>query len=196
MRQELVQLAEEFLTELKQGSAAIFAGAGLSVGAGYVNWRDLLKPLADDLNLDLQREYDLVSVAQFHVNDNGRHKLNQQIVDSLARTTSPTDNHKVLARLPIDIFWTTNYDKLIERSLEDAGKVPDVKYTVNQLAITRRGRNATVFKMHGDVDHPDAAVVTKDDYEKYLRDFGPFVNALSGDLISNTFLFLGFSLSD
>jgi hypothetical protein len=98
--------------------------------------------------------------------------------------------------LPIDTYWTTNYDRLIERSLEDAGKLPDVKYTLNQLATTRKGRDATIYKMHGDVEQPDAAIATKDDYERYFLDNAPFVNALSGDLVSKTFLFIGFGLTD
>jgi len=50
--------------------------------------------------------------------------------------------------------------------------------------------------MHGDVEHPDQAVLTKDDYERYATDHAPFVTALSGDLVSRTFLFLGFSFKD
>jgi hypothetical protein len=50
--------------------------------------------------------------------------------------------------------------------------------------------------MHGDIEHPDEAVLTKDDYETYHVKMQPFINALSGDLISKTFLFLGFSFTD
>jgi N-terminal domain of anti-restriction factor ArdC len=34
----------------------------------------------------------------------------------------PTENHKILARLPIAMFWTTNYDTLIEDCLVANGK--------------------------------------------------------------------------
>lgn len=50
--------------------------------------------------------------------------------------------------------------------------------------------------MHGDVEHPDQAILIKDDYEKYHATHLPFISALSGDLISKTFLFLGFSFTD
>ena len=50
--------------------------------------------------------------------------------------------------------------------------------------------------MHGDVSDPDHAVLTKDDYEGYFRDREPFVTALSGDLVSKTILFVGFSFTD
>ena len=48
------------------------------------------------------------------------------------------------------------------------GKIVDVKSAVAQLAVSRPGRDVTLFKMHGDVDRPDEAVATKDDYERYL----------------------------
>src|SRR5258708_1694309 len=50
--------------------------------------------------------------------------------------------------------------------------------------------------MHGDVDRPDEAVATRDDCERYPRERGAFINALAGDLVSKTFLFLGFSFTD
>jgi Sir2- and TIR-associating SLOG family/SIR2-like domain len=50
--------------------------------------------------------------------------------------------------------------------------------------------------MHGDVDNPNQAILIKDDYEKYHETHAPFVTALSGDLVSKTFLFLGFSFTD
>lgn len=186
----------EFVKELNENNAAIFAGAGLSVPAGYVNWKRLLSPLAEELGVDIEREHDLVSLAQYHNNANGRGKLNQQLMDEIGVSREPTDNHKLLARLPISTYWTTNYDKLIEKALEQSGKIPDVKYTTNHLAMTKKKRDAVVYKMHGDIDHPDKAVITKDDYERYQMSFGPFINALSGDLISKTFLFLGFSFTD
>ena len=86
--------------------------------------------------------------------------------------------------------WTTNYDKLIEKSLEDEKKVPDVKYTVQHLAVTRPERDVVVYKMHGDVDHSDKAVICKDDYEKYPFVMGQFASLLRGDLIEKTFLFV------
>jgi hypothetical protein len=140
----------------------------------------------------------LISLAQYHCNVNGgnRSKLNQLLIDQFCGNAKLTDNHKILARLPINTYWTTNYDSLIETALTNSGKVPDIKYTKNQLAITKRKRDAVVYKMHGDASHPSEAVLTKDDYEKYHVDMQPFLGALTGDLISKAFLFLGFSFTD
>ncbi|WP_271623410.1 SIR2 family protein [Bradyrhizobium sp. CCBAU 11430] len=166
--------------------------------SGFVDWRELLRPLAEELNLDIDQESDLVACAQFHVNSSGnnRHRLHRAVIEALSADNPPTENHRLLARLPIATWWTTNYDKLIETALKDAGKIVDVKSAVPQLADMKPRRDAVVFKMHGDVDRPDEAVVTRDDYERYGQDRGAFINALAGDLVTKTFLFLGFSFTD
>ncbi|EGR0669542.1 hypothetical protein E4T17_11380 [Vibrio vulnificus] len=187
---------QRFVSELEESNVAIFAGAGLSSSAGYVNWKELLRPLANEINLDIDEEKDLVGVAQFYLNENGRNRISQQLMDEIATAKQPTENHNILSRLPIKTFWTTNYDKLIEKSLENINKIVDVKYTNNHLAITKKKRDAILYKMHGDCDHPDSAVLTKDDYERYPLKMKPYITALSGDLVSKTFLFLGFSFTD
>ncbi len=191
-------IIEALLKELSEDNLAVFAGAGLSAPAGYVSWSELLRPIAAELDLEIEKETDLVALAQYHCNMNqaNRGRLNQLLIDELSANAESTQNHHVIARLPISTFWTTNYDKLIENSLVEAGKLPDVKYRVKQLSFTKRGRDAVVYKMHGDIDHPDEAVLTKDDYEFYHVKMQPFITALSGDLVSKTFLFLGFSFSD
>ena len=56
-----------YVQALKDHNAAVFAGAGLSIPAGMVNWQELLKDIATDIGLDVSKEPDLISVAQFHV---------------------------------------------------------------------------------------------------------------------------------
>ncbi len=153
----------EFTRELHNRNAAVFAGAGLSMASGYVDWKGLLKDVITDLGLDPDEEDDLVTLAQYHCNQAGGNKarLTQVIFDYFAQTRAPTRNHAILARLPIYTYWTTNYDKLIEQALLAAKKIPDVKYTLKQLAVTRLDRNVVVYKMHGDVDHSAEAIISK-----------------------------------
>lgn len=196
--QQRQRIVSELLKDLAEDNLAIFAGAGLSAQAGFVSWSELLRPIAEELDLEIEKETDFVALAQYHCNSNlaNRGRLNQLLINELSEEAIITENHKILARLPVSTFWTTNYDKLIEQSLADAGKVADTKHRKKQLSFTKRGRDAVVYKMHGDIDHPDEAVLTKDDYETYHVKMQPFINALSGDLVSKTFLFLGFSFTD
>lgn len=189
---------EDYSLALEQGTAAVFAGAGLSVAAGYVDWRGLLKPLADELSLCVDREHDLVKVAQYHVNHHSnRNDLAQAILNEFSvRKARVTENHRILARLPISAYWTTNYDATIEQSLQEAGKVVDIKHNQSHLVHTLLGRDAIVYKMHGDCLHAQEAVLAKEDYERYHLTRGDFLTALAGDLLSKTFVFIGFSFSD
>ena len=133
---------KRYAQALDSGDVAIFAGAGLSRAAGYVDWKTLLREIANDLKLDIDRETDLLAIAQYHLNEKrSRSRITQTIVDELAGGAKPTLSHTVLARLPIPTAWTTNYDQLLERSFENAGKIVDVKLTQENLAHTKRGRD-------------------------------------------------------
>ena len=192
-------LIRELANELSANNLAIFAGAGLSVSAGFVNWKELLQSLADEMELNIDKEEnDLVSLAQYYVNSKcgKRSKINQLILDEFSQTATLTENHKILARLPIDTFWTTNYDSMLETALKDAGKVVDVKHCVEQLPVSIHKRDVVVYKMHGDASLPNQAVLIKDDYEKFHLTRNDFFNTLRGNLLTKRFLFLGFSFSD
>ena len=182
---------------IEGGNAALFAGAGLSRAAGYVDWRALLKEIAAELRLDIHRETDLIALAQYHLKEKrNRSRVNQLLIDELTKTATHTQAHTILARLPIDTVWTTNYDPVLERAFDEAGKTVDIKITGADLAQSRHGRDVTIYKMDGCITQPEDAVVTKDDYESYDSKRSFFSDILKGDLIGKTFLFLGFSFSD
>ena len=193
------QFIRELVNELSANNLAIFAGAGLSVAAGFVDWKGLLKDLAEELDLNIDKEEnDLISLAQYYINEKqgNRSKINQIILNEFSQQAVLTENHKILARLPIDTFWTTNYDSMIENALKDAGKVVDIKHCIEQLPTSVHKRDVVVYKMHGDASLPNQTVLIKDDYEKFHLTRNDFFTALRGDLLTKRFLFLGFSFSD
>ncbi|WP_188594645.1 SIR2 family protein [Paenibacillus silvae] len=195
---EIAEFLKTFKTAIEESNAAVFAGAGLSKPAGFVNWKELLRDIAEEINLNIDKESDLIAVAQYHVNENGgnRGKINQALIDEFTKDAEITENHKILARLPIDTYWTTNYDDLIEEALKIEGKRIDSKITTENLAVTKPNSDAKIYKMHGDISLPHEAVLTKDDYENYNNKRQLFTTALQGDLVSKTMLFIGFSFDD
>lgn len=187
----------KFTKAIQEGNAGLFIGAGISQGAGFVNWKELLKPLAKEINLNIDKENDLLEVAQFYKNKMcGRGEINQEIINNFSKDTILTENIEILTRLPIDTYWTTNYDKLLEEGFRQNNRKIDVKVEQEQLARTIPKRDAILYKMHGDVEYPNKAVLTKDDYETYAEKRPLFRSALKGDLIAKTFLFIGFSFED
>ena len=106
-----------FSGEIEEENAAIFAGAGMSRSAGFVDWKMLLKSVAASLGLDVEKESNLIALAQYYCNARlgSRGRINKLLLDKFARDAEITTNHRILARLPISTYWTTNYDRLIER---------------------------------------------------------------------------------
>ncbi|WP_336077191.1 SIR2 family protein [Paenibacillus sp. 203] len=198
MDRDVAEFLKTYKIAIEDSTAAIFAGAGLSKPAGFVNWKELLRDIASDIRLNIDVEYDLIAVAQYHVNENGgnRGKINQTLIDEFTKDAEITDNHKILSRLPIGTYWTTNYDTLIEEALKNEEKRIDAKITIENLAHTKPNNDAIIYKMHGDISLPHEAVLTKDDYENYNSKRQLFTTALQGDLVSKTLLFIGFSFDD
>jgi len=197
MEKEIEAFIDEYTKDLAAGDAAIFAGAGMSKDAGYVDWPGLLTDIAKELGLKIDREPDLISLAQYHVNEKAsRAKITKKIIQEFVEDIDLTENHRIIARLPISTYWTTNYDRLIENALKEANRRPDVKHEVEQIFNTRPKRDAVVYKMHGDVEHAAEATLLKEDYERYHVQNEGFINALTGDLTTKTFLFIGFSFTD
>jgi SLOG family protein/SIR2-like protein len=192
------QLVTDFVSAMHDGDAALFIGAGLSRSSGFVDWKGLLRDCALELGLDIDREHDLIAVTQYYLNrrNRDRARLNKILRAEFDKPAFFTRNHEIIGKLPISTIWTTNFDKLIEQAIEKAGRNVDVKSRDRQIAIPSKGKEVLLYKMHGDIASPDEVIICKDDYERYARKHEVFQNQLSADLVSKTFLFLGFSFTD
>lgn len=117
------EFIDDYVAALRQNTVAVFLGAGMSKTCGYVDWA-----VAKHLELDVARETDYALLAQYYVNDErNRGKLNKLLFNSMTPDKAVcSDRHAILARLPVSVYWTTNYDELMEKALE-AGKKIGVK---------------------------------------------------------------------
>lgn len=177
--------------------AAVFAGAGFSREAGFCNWKELLEDVANELDLDIEKETDYISLAQYYENSNGYNMLCSTVLDRFSKYSKNISLAKKIGGLSIKTFWTTNFDHFIEDTLRNrCNKLVDVKKANNNLTCNLRNRDATVYKFHGDMDDFSSLVITKSDYEEFELKHMPFINALNGDLINKTFVFIGYSFND
>ena len=182
MRDEKATVSDfkrQYTKAIQEGYAAIFAGAGLSRPSGFVNWKDLLRELAEEIRLDVDKESDLVEVAQYYCNEKrGRSDLNDKILNRFIIESQENSSINLLAEMPIQTYWTTNYDHLLEDTLKQHGKRTDVKIAPQTLSTTLEESDAIVYKMHGDCLDPSTCVITKDDYELYNEKRQLFTTAL------------------
>ena len=192
------QFIKNYSKSLKDGKASLFVGSGISRKSGYARWKDILRECAEEIGLDVEKEVqDLIALAQFYVNDKNRTKINQTIADYFKDSNgSITDVHKKLCAFPVRSIWTTNYDTLIERTLDFL----DINYSVltDDKSYTSMPRNVkmVVHKIHGDVKNPSECIITRSDYEAYEKKHDIVLSELKGEMCANSFLFLGYSFSD
>lgn len=117
MNSEINAFINKYVKEIRNNNAAFFAGAGFSKESGYVDWKTLLESIASELGLEVEKEHDLVALAQYCYNKHqNRGIINDVIFEEFSKQKEPTQNHRILARLPIGVIWTTNYDDLIEKA--------------------------------------------------------------------------------
>lgn len=188
----------DYANYLREGSGGVFVGAGISTGAGYPTWKALVKDMADELELDLDKEPDLPSVVQYFLNTKGqtRTHLTKVINREVGEKRPVPRTLRILARLPVRYVWTTNYDHLIERAFEEAKKQVDAKSRQADLSQENPFAHVVLYKMHGTIDHPTEVVIAKSDIELFRRTRRGFHDLLTAHLISRHLLFLGFSFTD
>lgn len=193
-------LLKEYTNRLRANKGALFVGAGISVGSGYVTWKELLREPANAIGLNVEKEEsDLPQLAQYFINKSAGNK--NLIIDSITnhfyKNVKVNNVHKIIARLPIQNIWTTNYDCLIEEAHRQEGK----KY---ELFIGNKGwtkpsfSDVKLYKMHGSISekgHEDL-IFTRRDYESYPYNYTRMWEELRSQLATFSFLFLGFSFSD
>lgn len=192
------QFIKEYAQWLEQGTGAVFIGAGISRQAGYPDWHSLLMGIAEELQIDLKQEHDLAGVAQWYINKSGRQRtrIAQIIKENFPDKTDVPPAQRTLARLPVRNIWTTNYDRLIEQAWALQRRNLEVKSIPSDLSVGSPWADATLYKMHGSIDHPADVIIATDDYELYRKTRAGFLQILNGHLIALHCLFLGFSFSD
>lgn len=196
INQDYLNYLNIMVDEIESEHLSVFAGAGVSINSGFVDWKGLMKPIIDQL--EVSPDMDLALAAQFYENEFGRHDINRLIFNEFNRQSGENRIIQLLGSFPIKSYWTTNYDSLIEDTLSQGSirKKVDVKTNKDQFKYHVPDHDVTVYKMHGDKRYPDEAIITKNDYEVYDTDRAVFTKALFTELITNTFLFIGFSFSD
>jgi O-acetyl-ADP-ribose deacetylase (regulator of RNase III) len=202
---------EALLASVREGRCVLFVGAGLSIPAGLPDWNGLLEELAGQLNPPLKlggaSPVDFsVDLAQWYVEQQpDKHAaldrfIHQKFGDTgrkdRAPPIRPTLAHYFLGSLPVRLFLTTNYDDLLERTLQALRRDPETVWSAEHVTLTGHADRPCVVKLHGDASNGTKVVLTRDDFDGFFRDHPVIASFLEGLLLSQTFLFVGYDLRD
>lgn len=172
------ELSLAFAIQSSPGVYALLLGSGVSRAAriptGWEVVLDLVRKLAAAQGADCEPDPAAWFQAQY-----GEEPGYSRLLDALAKTPaeraqilrayfepseeerrdgakSPTNSHRAIARLVssghIRVILTTNFDRLMERALEEVGVAPTVISTPDQVegAVPLAHMKCCVIKLHGD----------------------------------------------
>jgi hypothetical protein len=193
---------DDLVAALKNGTAILFAGAGLSVGLGAPTFAGLVAKMADDLGYDPSifsaNGASAWTLAEYY-------KLTKGTIGPLRSWmdkawNAPEDAimnskpHELISKLGFESIYTTNYDSNIERSLTLHG----IEFSkIANVRDFKTARNVLhVIKLHGDFDDDNSIVLAESDYFSRLNFDSPLDVRLRSDAIGKTILFVGYSLND
>jgi hypothetical protein len=164
---------------------------------GYLR-KMLQARFADDLSEDLKGEAaDLQAL--------------MELCGKKLRERDANEQHKVLVRLKLPIYITTNADSLMADALKEAGADPKVEicpwsdrfYSPSVFDGTNYNptpQQPLVYHLFGHISVPDSMVLTEDDYFEFLRGISSQKDLIPprvrSALTNAATMFLGFQLDD
>lgn len=201
------ELPLELVKALREGRCAIFVGAGASIAAGLPGWAELVTPLAEALqmkdvsasNIDSEM---LLRIPGYYEIEKGRRELIRHVTEKIrpicerlrkSKLEEARPVHRRLAQLPTRLFYTTNFDTLLEDEFrrQDKDCIEIASESDARLHTERTGRE--LRKIHGSLDD---FVLTPGDFARAVHERPAMFAGLADDLKSHSFLFVGYSLRD
>ena len=183
---------------IRNGGAMIWAGAGLSAYAGYPVGTAFARILADEIG-EFQSTEPLIlpDVAERYEVVKGRDALLDRINDVFGKEPTDIETHRKLSLIKrIPFIVTTNYDRLFEAAYGD-GIISII--SEQELSKTKEqgwgDRKPLLYKLHGDVDHPDQLVITRTDYKRFEKESFLW-KRISTLPVEYPIIFVGYSLND
>ena len=207
-----------YINELKQAlnhnRAAVLIGSGFSLNADDVNpiekhkmptWYELADSFCEKLGIDTKnpdyikanRYLDPLTLAEKVEAMYGRPFLDELLIAQMKdELHKPSELHKKLLSLPWNDVFTTNYDTLLEKTLDEITNKYRIVLDQTDLMYSKSDGRSRIVKLHGSFPSTRPFIITKEDFRKYPYDHAPFVNTVQQSLLENTFCLIGFSGDD
>jgi len=187
---------------VRDRSAILFAGAGLSMSVGLPSWRSLIEHMCRELGLDLgalNGEVGYHTLAEYYRLQKGsigplRSWMDRSWSVSEARVRD-SRLHQLIVGLDFPIIYTTNYDANLEVAYRLSGR-DFVKIAGARDIAHARGDVTQIVKFHGDFEDDASLVIAETDYFNRLNFASPLDVKFRADALGRTILFVGYSMSD
>jgi hypothetical protein len=190
-------IPQELIEQLKKGNVVLFCGAGISMSEGGLpSGGQLARELAKRAGRPAMANAPLPEVAQAYELEMGHQSLIEYIagrIDDPPRI--PLRTHRLIVVLPFTKIVTTNWDNLLEKTMDQAGK-PFVKIVRDSEVAYADEAKVLLVKLHGSIEQKDSIIITGDDYYDVFARLSETANLVRAYFATRTILFLGFGLAD
>lgn len=190
------QFLKQFAQQALDERISLFLGAGGSRDAGYPNWADLFSPFAKDLGTSIDESTDYYRLAQYYSNAFGPAELRKRINERINRNHFNSPLLEELIDIGFSNVWTTNFDNAVELNYQKRDILINKVFRDSDFSNIDINRRINIFKMNGDVTNLEGIVATQSDYERYIDTHRIMLMFFKRELISSTFLFVGYSFTD
>ena len=192
----LNQFLRQFAKQALDERVSLFLGAGGSREAGYPNWAELFSPIADDLGTPITEATDFYRLAQYYSNTFGQAELRKRINERINKSSAESPLLSELIKIGFTNIWTTNFDNAIESSFQKNDVLINKVFKDADFSNIDINKRINIFKMNGDVTNLEGIVATQSDYEQYIDTHRIMLMFFKRELLSSTFLFIGYSFTD
>jgi hypothetical protein len=203
------QLPDALIRALQDRKCILFVGSGLSAGAGYPTWGELIerlveaakkKPFARVQGLEeIEERKDYFTLAEFARRTLAPTDFGEIMKELLDGPVPLPRAHEVIARTDFRGAVTTNYDRLLETAITKVRNWAPNTFTsiaLEQVGMALFNPEFFVYKIHGDVASPSSIVLSASDYDRMILTSPHARSFLQAALLNYTLLFVGYSLSD
>ncbi|WP_336758937.1 SIR2 family NAD-dependent protein deacylase [Paenibacillus sp. USHLN196] len=104
--------------------------------------------------------------------------------------------HHLLKEIDPKILITTNFDKIYDNLCNSHGYAVANYTEVRKILSNIKSTTNLIIKAHGTIDDIDQLVFTQKQYYNAKKDYPEFYNLLQALFMTNSVLFLGYSLND
>lgn len=206
---KMISWPPNLIEDLAYRRCIIFTGAGISATAknnsneSPVAWKEFLNKAIELIKsnsiypdvekLIKEKNYLLALQAIDKVVDKGRYC---HLLETEFSNFNPSNIHTLINQIDPKILVTTNFDKIYEKVCNfDGYKFITYKESEN-LCDHIRSNNRVIIKAHGDIDDLSNVIFTRRQYTETMNKYGYFYKILEALFMTNTVLFVGYSLND